>query len=1124
MTDLLDILSFIRANRGRLANVEVYGVISGYLDRPETLSESVKIDPNCVCVKVDLFAVKLDAYEGVLRSNGISNPLNMFFVNGSMACYVDKRYKMPDWYTFRGNLAIGSKQFSPFLTMFNFSKDNSGSWIISGTNLSDVNYSDWGRSYRFLQYLDMSNRSGRVIVPDDVKQLLCCKAEMPKPEILNTGSSSLSESLAQNLNGVQPQYNPKVKRFVAEDRNKIRSYSKSYKELSDLVGNSYVSKNKYIENLVNKYEKDDKIHDEFKYMMTQLRRYFRSKPTPQCSTGRAIVKAYLEKFTKEYNKEYMHMTAGDYVLTVFDEIVDFVLNETEYVNASDSAWALIKTAFLDREHAYAGLLGTIVGIDAISMYNVACICYNEGISFIKLVNSNPYELLMFSTSLSVADIEKLAHSLVVQLTEEVKKTRNIGLLYSYSSYSDNGSTCYKEKELGSAKIGTRVTNGQYETIMKTGSYLNDNTKANLVYYVKSDLSKVSRGYPHSGWVRDGFAWVLPLSNMELKSAVSDFSNSGLGVQFSIKGESWITSTRLLEKELFVYNKIYELGIREQPYIDEVIDKLIDKFESVEGYKLEEKQRKAVHLCRFGVAVLTGPAGSGKTTTARCIVYVIQCYEEYKRIKHYNEMWESEKKTDDEIIAEIDIDTIEEEVVSIQYGCPTGKAAKRLQEVVGSDVKTMHSLFGVGSLEEDIFSDDSNEDSVSSPDIFIFDENAMVTIDLLYNILKKIESPRIWFLGDISQLSPIGKGLPFKNLLRFAPCVRLTVSKRSAEGSGITYNSQVVNEFSDVGNWRDLKQTDDFRIVPCQDDEIPNIVSLICKHYLGSLSPEEEPILLSKLGIRSTSEMIRIPNLTPDDIQVVTPLGKAKYSWGTSRINSVLQPLFNPKTRSSIEFTYKQTSESYGNKYRVGDRVIHNKNNYRLRWYTTWEDGLLQETWDRGITNGDVGTIVGVLPSTECEFLTPLEPVPKNWRDDSVRQDSDYVDNDLCFVVVEYYDFSSKKNYYILYHAYEVSGYSGLKNNKTFEGNDLSMIQLFYAGTCHKMQGSQNKLIITLLGNVRFKGFITRNMLYTMITRASEGEYMIGSVSNSRNSQLSISRQEVADDNINTVGELLYLDD
>ena len=63
-----------------------------------------------------------------------------------------------------------------------------------------------------------------------------------------------------------------------------------------------------------------------------------------------------------------------------------------------------------------------------------------------------------------------------------------------------------------------------------------------------------------------------------------------------------------------------------------------------------------------------------------------------------------------------------------------------------------------------------------------------------------------------------------------------------------------------------------------------------------------------------------------------------------------------------------------------------------------------------------------------------------------------------------------------------------------KGNELGVLDLAYALTVHKLQGSQAKLIVFVMDKVGRKGFISRNMLYTGVTRATEGCYMVGSVS------------------------------
>ena len=73
---------------------------------------------------------------------------------------------------------------------------------------------------------------------------------------------------------------------------------------------------------------------------------------------------------------------------------------------------------------------------------------------------------------------------------------------------------------------------------------------------------------------------------------------------------------------------------------------------------------------------------------------------------------------------------------------------------------------------------------------IVDESSMINLNLMYNMISKIsDGTRIIFLGDRSQLPPIGPGKPFANLLSFLPCVVLTVPKRASENSGITKNAE-----------------------------------------------------------------------------------------------------------------------------------------------------------------------------------------------------------------------------------------------------------------------------------------------------------------------------------------------
>ena len=493
---------------------------------------------------------------------------------------------------------------------------------------------------------------------------------------------------------------------------------------------------------------------------------------------------------------------------------------------------------------------------------------------------------------------------------------------------------------------------------------------------------------------------------------------------------------------------------------------------------------AVHLLVNGAFIVAGGAGSGKTTVSNCVVYVLRKLEPS---------------------------------LDIKFIAPTGKAAKRMQEVVKQPVKTIHSEFKLGMKEDNLFTLDNDEASKSRLAYFC-DEGGMITIDTLYKALKHLDVKymRFFLFGDFGQLPPIGKGLPFKNLLRFLPCVFLNVSKRAVEGSQITANSNYINECSDASNWHDLESKDDFFLLPCKEQDIQRVTYNLCAYYLGK--PVNVDYIKKYLGI---SELPEVSDLTPDDIQVVSPLQKASYSWGSTKLNEILQPLFNPEKNIHKKFLNQVTQVIPGHKFTIGDRVIHtDANMYAMQWYSSYKYGELQKIYGSGICNGDVGKIVDILKADDCMILDEVEEKPDDFEYENLRDDTTWHGDDAYFIVVEYFDYMSSRNYYILYRATFNPRVQSNEVGLVLVGEDLNKLNLFYAGTTHKLQGSQAKLIIFTLGVVNFKGFITRQMLYTMVTRGEDLVFGIGSVGNEQSSMLSQARRDIASVDVKTVGELL----
>ena len=1091
--DSIDLLALVK-KFGKLDGIELYGYIPSRLNRPINLFDSVKVNSNSFFVKMDVLAVNLQKYSQYLKDFGITNKENndIYLVNGSVALCVSSSGKYPDWYATRGTLRLGSKSDDSYLTLFAFNKNNNA-WSIGENSLYTMEIDSWNRESRLYSSVYRSIENGFITVPDDVAKLPRFYAKQTQGVVLpaqqpNYERPSLSDNLQCSLNGIKPvEILTSSSTFEITNRTKILDEPENLIKLKDTLASVNTSSKNFINTLKYDYSASDCTDDCVKFMVNSLRSNLKSKPHNLASTGRVLLKKYLNLFGEYADTPYLGVTAGQYLIDDFGEVADFILDHSCSVSIDGCAWKLCKRAFLDTDLFYMRMLGIILGVSVDKLESLCYCCREADIDVIKIMNRNPYLLLLISSEFSYQEVDYIAYCLGKSNDKSIEEYKLVGVVFDYLNNSSEGSTVYRLKNIINSKIGVSLTKAKYTQCVQRGTYLSDTLLCNIYYYIDSTIQKSEYVYPNKGWIQNGYNYTLPLTRTEIELGVSLAEKYGIVSKFTLNDEDWLTSSKLLMKELEICKKFYELAKNgSKGYDHTLIDSYIDEYENNVGFKFEKEQREAIHLVDCYVAIITGPAGSGKTTVSDCMVYVLNKLEDN----------------------------------TIEYAAPTGKAAKRLQEVVKKPVQTFNSKFKIFSGSDNLLTEE-NMLAGNSNTTYFFDEVAMTNVNLFYSVCMHLNECCVYLLGDICQLPPIGKGLPFKNLLRFLPCVKLNVTKRSAENSGITYNSRVINEYSEGSNWQNLKEASDFKIIPCNDDDIKRVTILICKLHLNKITTQEMSELC-KLTKKTPEDFLKIPDLSKDDIQVVSPIGKQTYSWGTCQLNNALQSIFNPVREYTKMFKY-QLSDSYaGTKFSIGDRVIHTDSNmYSMQWYSEYSDGYFKKTYGFGISNGDVGKIVAFYPSQSCEFEKETGSEPEDFKyPENLRDDSTFISTGNWFIVVEYYDFMSDSNFYILYRASENTSITN-SECKAFVGDDLKKLNLFYAGTTHKMQGSQSRLIIGLLGRVNFKGFLSRNMLYTEVTRAQDGVYLIGSVGNERNSQLSIARRCVADDGVDTVQELIY---
>ena len=233
-----------------------------------------------------------------------------------------------------------------------------------------------------------------------------------------------------------------------------------------------------------------------------------------------------------------------------------------------------------------------------------------------------------------------------------------------------------------------------------------------------------------------------------------------------------------------------------------------------------------------ISVLTGGPGTGKTTTLRTVIAVLE------RTGH-----------------------------RFMLASPTGRAAKRLSEATGQPARTLHRVLGFSPAERGFT---FNEDNPLDTDMIVVDEASMIDLMLLYSLLKALRpDTHLLLVGDIDQLPSVGAGNVLHDVIEggVGPVTRLDVIFRQAETSHIIRNAHRINrgEQPDTSN-----QSDDFFLFPAEEPE--RAAELLIE------------IVQERLPRRFNFDPVR-------DIQVLAPMYRGPV--GVSALNEALQERLNP---------------------------------------------------------------------------------------------------------------------------------------------------------------------------------------------------------------------------------------
>ena len=183
----------------------------------------------------------------------------------------------------------------------------------------------------------------------------------------------------------------------------------------------------------------------------------------------------------------------------------------------------------------------------------------------------------------------------------------------------------------------------------------------------------------------------------------------------------------------------------------------------------------------------------------------------------------------------------------------------------------------------------------------------------------------------------------------------------------------------------------------------------------------------------TNRLPNFLNIESTKVQVLAPMKNAVC--GVDNLNKELQEKINPPDEYKPEISLEHCT------YRLGDKVMQTSNNYEQTWKRQINDFLIEE--GVGVFNGDIGQI----------------------------EDINLNDNEITVLFED-------------------------GREAVYLKQDLNQLTLSYAITIHKSQGSEfDVVVMPIIAGPSI--ILTRNLLYTGVTRAKKMVVLVGNKVNLR---------------------------
>ena len=469
--------------------------------------------------------------------------------------------------------------------------------------------------------------------------------------------------------------------------------------------------------------------------------------------------------------------------------------------------------------------------------------------------------------------------------------------------------------------------------------------------------------------------------------------------------------------------------------------------------LSDEQADAVKgVVQHRFSVLTGGPGCGKTTTTLVIVRLLEAMRK-----------------------------------SVLLAAPTGRAAQRMGEVIGREAKTIHRLLEWKGGEFKM-----NEESKLKMDFLIVDECSMLDISLTASLLKAVpEYCQVLFIGDPDQLPSVGAGNVLKDIIssEIIPCFRLTQVFRQAKQSLIIKYAHQINKgetpyidspFKTPAIW---KNGADCLFIDSDEatQEQLGFITRVKRHFDWH-TEELEKLTSYKLESESSPFEFRIEEAIKSayEVEFVVP-DKFKHV----NLEQVQQSEVQVDAlKSVVKKIHPWSSLHYG--LSAVDSVV----KLYLDWIPKYHGDNTEIQILTPMTRGSLGSanlnkIIQAQANPPSEFKHQLKMGERIFRegDRVIHRRNNYdlnvfngdigkiinINNEDLTAIVSFYPDNREVNY---------------------KKEDIMELDLAYAITIHKSQGSEFKTVIIPILTQHFK-MLYRNLIYTGLTRAKDLAVFVG---------------------------------